>query len=164
MAGMFDNFNKPNTDIPSNVFPEKESAIPIEPKPKNPHVKPYDYKLPFTDYNKEGYITGYWWYEGDQLVLEFDISGEVVIEGNETYIPAEDFVKGKTITLKFYNFRGEEIHSIDYAGSTLITYDIDENETKRFHKGVYTCSLTLWNGNTFNRKIYEQHNCTLTVK
>ena len=176
--GMFDNFNTPSTDIPSNIFPNHENEdkkIPefdLDHIKPNHHVRPYDYKLPFTDYNKEGEITGYWWYEGNQLVLEFEIDGEVVIEGADVYSEARDFLKDKTTTLKFFNFRGEQIYSRDYSYDELkdegdhlsLLFFIDEKITKMFHKGVYSCSLEVTRGNEFALTIFDTHYATLTVK
>lgn len=169
--GMFDNFKKPNTDIPSNIgcFPPKQDGehldeCPVIPKPENPHIKPMEQEIPFVDYNAEGDITGYWWYEGDQLNLEFSIEGEVIIGDSEEYLTAAEFLQNKTITLGFYNFRREKILSVDYPAATTITFEIDERITKLFRKGVYYCQLDLWDGIAFNRTIYKQEDCTLTVK
>lgn len=165
--GMFDEFKTQNNHIPSEECPEKPEEFGLfKPRPpkEHPHLKPYEYERPFEDYNAAGELVGYWWYEGDQLVLEFEIDGEVVIEDEQLYIPAEDFVKGKFLTLKFYNFRMEEVLSRTYDGATTITFDIDKEITKIFHKGVWHCSLDLWDGNSFNRKLYLSEYCTLTVK
>lgn len=171
MGGMFDGFKNPSTDIPENIKPKppEKPGCDLRPCPppecgENPHLKPYKPNIPFEDYNAHGELIGYWWYEGDQLNLEFNIEGEVVIGDSEEYVTAEDFVKDKTITLKIYNFRREELIHIDYEGATTITFEIDDKITKIFKKGVYYCSLDLWNGNSFNRTIYMQENCTLTVK
>lgn len=169
--GMFDNFKKETTDIPSNIgcFPPKQNGehamdCPVVSKPDNPHVKPLEQNIPFTDYNAEGDITGFWWYEFDELILEFNINGEVIIGDGQQYIAAADFLQDKFITLSFYNFRGEQILFCDYDAATTIKFDIDSIITKKFHKGVYTCKLVLWDGNAFSRTIYKQENCTLTVK
>lgn len=64
--GMFDNYKKPNNDIPSNIGcsstqnGEHLSDCPVVSRPENPTVKPIKQNIPFTDYNMEGDITGYW--------------------------------------------------------------------------------------------------------
>lgn len=171
MSGMFDSFKKPTNDIPSNIncFPPKtdgehEELCPSFKPPINPNLKPYKPEIPFEDYNAHGELVGYWWYEGDQIQLEFNIEGEVVIGDSENYITAEEFLQNKKITFKLFNFRREEIISTDYDASTTITFTIDEVLAKKLKKGVYYCSLDIWDGIAFNRTIYTQESCSLTIK
>lgn len=177
MHGMFDDFKKPNSNdesnIPSNIKPPKpeEHKHPCGPEhgpmvkpPFEKPIDPFKRDKPFEDYNAHGELIGYWWYEGDLVSLEFNIEGEVIVADSNEYVTAEDFVKGKTLTLKLLNFRREEIYSVDYEGNTTITFDINDEIAKMLKKGIYYCSLDLWDGVNFNRKIYSPEDCTFTIK
>ena len=214
---MFDTYEHLQDNyIPNNINP-------CPPKKCNDEkLDPCIIKKPYEDYNIEGEVVGYWWYYKDILNLEFNITGDVVVEDNaivytaigekpttETigeidqkaynvvdllswtctaidgdkyhwtedvefdnpeagdrniYITAEDFMKDKQVTVQLYNFRHEPLVLKTYAGSTKIIFAIDKEMSEQLVKGVYYCTLTIWSGDTFNKTIFEQTDCTLTVK
>ncbi len=80
------------------------------------------------------------------------------------YISAEDFIKDKQITFTLYNFRWEEIDTKLYDGSTDINYIIDDELSKKLVKGVYYGKLTIWQGTSLIATIFQQDDCTFTVK
>lgn len=169
MSGMFDNYNHPSPGNPHHHPHHKP-----EPKP-NVSSRP---DKPYESYDENGDICGYWWYEGDTIVLEFAIEGEVtvdqevieVIDGVEnsiikpTTITAEEFVKDKTFTLDIFNFRGEVVLTADIPGSSIIQYAIDIEKAQLLTKGSYTLNLALWDGESFNKTIYSREDCNIIIK
>lgn len=114
--GMFTNYeNLQDNYIPNNICPPTPCPSPCPPESKLQPCKP---KLPYEEYNATGDLIGYWWYYGDTLNLEFNIEGELVVEGNNQYVDASDFLKDKQITVQLFNFRRELIDSKTYAGNT----------------------------------------------
>lgn len=73
--GIFDNYqNLDNTYVPNNLsqlFPKK---IPCH-RPQ--------FKKPFEDYNAEGKLIGYYWYYGNTVSLNFNITGEIIVEDTD---------------------------------------------------------------------------------
>lgn len=160
--GMFTNYeNLQDNYIPNNICPSTPCPNPCPPESKLQPCKP---KLPYEEYNATGELIGYWWYYGDTLNLEFNIEGELVVEGNNQYVDASDFLKDKQITVQLFNFRRELIDSKTYAGNTTIIYPIDKELSKKLVRSVYYCSLTVWKGDDLNNTIFEQQDCTLTVR
>lgn len=174
MSGMFDNYNNPlhgkdceEKPLPTNK-PEQRPCSCVSNRPNKP----------FESYNEKGDVIGYWWYEGDTIALEFTIDGEIIIDqkvveninGEDvirivpTYIPVEDFIKNKVLTFTMYNFRGEPIITKDFESSLDVAFNIDGEYTKLLTKGSYTVSLTLWDGETFNKTIYSKEDCVITIK
>ena len=73
--GIFDNYqNLDNAYVPNNLsqlFPKK---IPCH-RPQ--------FKKPFEDYNAEGKLIGYYWYYGNTVSLNFNITGEIIVEDTD---------------------------------------------------------------------------------
>ena len=74
---MFDTYEHLQDNyIPNNINP-------CPPKKCNDEkLDPCMIKKPYEDYNIEGEVVGYWWYYKDILNLEFNITGDVVVEDN----------------------------------------------------------------------------------
>ena len=175
---MFDNYNnieetKQPCNIPEHAHKEDTDCscggtnvvrpVPVPPLP--PTLEPCRPKVPFESYNAKGELDGYWWYYGDTIVLEFNITGEVVIEGSDEYVTAEDFLLGKKILFTLYDFRREEILHKEYDASTKILFEIDYKLSRELVKGTYYCSLQVYDeDDLFAKTIYAQQDCTLTVK
>ena len=174
MPGMFDNYNNPAPAC--NHMPMHRDCL----KPKNdfnPNISSKPNK-PYESYDEEGNIIGYWWYEGDTVTLDFDIDGEIIadqevieeVNGQPSVsikpvrVPIEDFIIDKQITFNMYNFRGEIIFTQDYEGATNVRFDIDLEKAALLTKGNYTISLSVWDGETFNKTIYSKEDCTITIK
>jgi len=154
MPGMFDNYNNPAPAC--NHMPMHRDCL----KPKNdfnPNISSKPNK-PYESYDEEGNIIGYWWYEGDTVTLDFDIDGEIIadqevieeVNGQPSVsirpvrVPIEDFIIDKQIT--------------------NIRFDIDLEKAALLTKGNYTISLSVWDGETFNKTIYSKEDCTITIK
>ena len=76
--GMFDNYDTINKKYQPNNL---SSAFP-KPNPINDKLSPAQLKKPYEEYNELGQLIGYFWYYGDTLNLEFNLSGEVAIDSN----------------------------------------------------------------------------------
>lgn len=174
MSGMFDNYKNPLHEDDC-----EEKQIPTnKPELNNCICNSNKLRKPFESYDEEGNVIGYWWYEGDTIALEFIIDGEILLDqkiveninGEDvirivpTYIPVEDFIKNKVLTFTMYNFRGEPVITKDFEGSVDIAFNIDGEYTKLLTNGTYTVSLTLWDGETFNKTIYSREDCIITIK
>ena len=61
---MFTNYNYINDNVIPNNNPKKTCSC--------------NYREPFANYNAKGDIIGYYWYFGNTLTLDFNITGEVV--------------------------------------------------------------------------------------
>lgn len=149
--GMFDGFDSNNL---TPAIPEEDTSVLQSSSP----TKPYE------DYNIEGDLIGYWWYYGDAIDLQFDISGEVTFDGSEDYMTAEEFLADKYITIQLFNFRREVVEAHTYAGTTPVVFEIDKELSESLTKGSYYCTLTVWKDNNFNKTLFYQTDATLTVK
>ena len=126
--GMFTGYDTlQNNYIPNN--------LPNCPAPDS-KLTPICPNKPYVDYDINGNVQGYWWYYGDTVNLEFNISGESVYEGEPevtgntitsgttnieptedgNYIDIMDFLADKQILIQLYNFRQEEL-AIDIPDS-----------------------------------------------
>ncbi len=160
MTTIFDNYaNISDSYIPTNTETINNDCSKLD---------PCKAKIPFADYNAAGELVGYWWYYGDTLNLEFTISGEVIVDQGtdetSTYTTAEDYLSDKQVKVCLYNFRMELIDTKVFDGATTITYEIDEELSKKLVKGVYYCSLSIYNGTGLIETLLGQSDCTLTVK
>ena len=119
--GMFTGYDT----LQSNYIPNNLPNCPS----KSSKLDPIYPNKPYVDYDAFGNVQGYWWYYGDTVNLEFNISGEAVYEGipeiidepeiiGETntspnaignYINVSDFLSDKEILIQLYNFRQEEL-------------------------------------------------------
>lgn len=174
--GMFDNYENITDNKQPNNLPKPPVCKPddnicddvcqVRPVPTPaPTLEPCKPRVPFESYNAKGELDGYWWYYGDTMALEFNITGEVVIEGSDAYVTAEDFLKDKKILFTLFDFRREEILTKEYDGNTKIVFDIDYKLSHELVKGTYYCSLQVYDENElFVKTIYAQQDCTLTVK
>lgn len=168
--GMFDNYeNIASNYIPNNLMPK---CSPCSPKQNCSCIDPCKTNKPYyADYNIEGELIGYWWYYGNALNLEFTIEGEVTLEDSSEYIPAEDFVKGKKVTMKIYNFRREVIYTTfldiadDAEKANTVTFEIDQELSNKMVKGVYYCSLNLSDEKLgFDQTVLQLDECTINVR
>ena len=126
--GMFTNYeNIPASYIPCN---EKESIACKE-----------RYINPMEEYNAKGELIGYSWMYGDNIVLEFCTSGEVIFDGY--YEDASTYLKDKKLLLEIFDFRYENIYSDEIDAETEAKFYINYEQSKQLVKGVYTCRLTL---------------------
>ena len=83
--------------------------------------------------------------------------------GTAVYVSAEDFLADKHVEVKLYNFRMEPVYTKIYDGTSKIILPITADLSKQLKRGIYYCSLTVFNDNV-NLKIFDSHDCILNVK
>ena len=75
--GMFLNYqNIADNYMPNNLI----NAFPL--KVKDSKLNPTDASKPYEEYNTKGELDGYFWRYGDTLNLEFNLDGEITLEGD----------------------------------------------------------------------------------
>lgn len=84
-------------------------------------------------------------------------------EGKSVYITASDYLADKQIEVTLYNFRMEPIHNEVFKGQPKIIFPITTELSKKLLKGIYYCSLTVFN-ESVNLPIFSSTDCTLLVK
>lgn len=132
---MFENYeNIPTSYIPNNMMPQRPA----------PSVA----KSPMTVYNAKGDFVGYTWKYGDEIVLNFLISGNVIYDDsgdleNTFYETAEQYLEGKYLIFELFNFRYEVAWIGKQYASTNAKFYIDQNCSKHLLPGVYKGRLTL---------------------
>ncbi len=80
------------------------------------------------------------------------------------YISAQSFLKDKQISVRLFNFRGEELDIKTYAGSADIKYTIDKELSDTLLPSVYKCTVTIWSDEGLSKEILSKQDCVLTVK
>lgn len=81
----------------------------------------------------------------------------------KVYISAEDYLKDKFIDVTLYNFRMEPIHTYTTSATASIIFPIDKDLSKTLVKGIYYCSVQVYNEEvSFN--IFDSNDCKLLVK
>lgn len=130
--GMFENYqNIPNSYIPCNRH--------------YPKYYPCNKKEPLEEYDAKGNFIGYSWNYRDNIILEFNTQGNVVYDddGNDFYEEAEDYLNGKTMILKLYNFRGEVSCEASLPAATIVKFQADSKTYPDLVPGTYNYTLTL---------------------
>ena len=156
MTDMFTGYDNLSSQYtPSNLNPPFEKPKPIVSNVIN---------KPFEQYDEFGNLIGYWWYYGDTRNLEFDIYGEMVVNEEDIYVDASDFLEDKEIIVTIYNFRKEPIATQLFEGKTKIIFPINQTLSLEMVKGVYYCSLTVQNKNEYKQSFNFREELVLTVK
>lgn len=161
MNSMFDNYqNISDMYIPSNrpTCPPPEKCCPnLDPcKPTRPY---------YADYDVEGNLVGYWWYYGNTFDLEFNIEGEYTFEETLQWVPANDFMKGKMVTMNLYNFRREIIYTeVVKADSSKVIFPVNQELSNKLVRGIYYCSLNVSDDTGFDQTVLQMEDCVLNVK
>ena len=119
---------------------------------------------PYAEYDADGYQTGYFWYHGDTINLQFTIDGDVTDEENSTYQTADEFLSDKKVVVTLYNFRYQVIDEKVFDGNSVITYEIDSELSQKIIPGVYYCSLKIIQDTTTIYTLFGPDDCVFTVK
>lgn len=98
----------------------------------------------------------YIWEEDSEFT--YDETSDVSI-----YVSAEDFLSDKHLEVTIYNFRMEPIHQKTFKGASKIVVPITTELSKYMKKGLYYCSLVVFNED-IRLPIFDSHDCTLLVK
>ena len=80
------------------------------------------------------------------------------------YISAADYLKDKKVEVTLYNFRMEPIHKELYPhAAPTIVFKIDRELSNLLPKGIYHCSVTVFNDDVCYT-IFDTNDCDLLVK
>lgn len=79
------------------------------------------------------------------------------------YISAEDYLKDKKVEVTLYNFRREPICKKLYNAAPTIVFAIDRELSAAMPKGIYYCSVTVFNDEVCYT-IFDSNDCNLLVK
>ena len=174
MANIFENYqNIPNDYTPNNlikVIEVKETSNKlVSCLPNKPHEI----------YNIKDELIGYGWNYGDTISLQFQLIGKFdtttspiyyivgqentdLPEGERTLVSAEDFVKGRTVRVRVFNFRAETVFEQWREGNALITLNITDDFYNKIPKGVYYLVIDVI-GET-KATIFNMSDCILMIK
>lgn len=83
--------------------------------------------------------------------------------GKSVYVSANDYLKDKSVIVTLYNFRMEEIYNQIFAGTTRVRLEIDKQFSESLSKGVYYCSLKVFDDNV-NITVFDIKDCVLNIK
>ena len=81
----------------------------------------------------------------------------------KVYIPAESYLKDKHVEVTLYNFRMEPICKKLYDAAPTIIFGIDKELSKKLVRGIYYCSVTVFNDEVAY-KIFDTTDGSLLVK
>ena len=131
-------------------------------------------RLPYEVYDKEGNLSGYYWYYGDTIELHFIIDGEVTADSatangvsvETVYTTAEEYLSDKNAKICIYSsLRYEPVLETVLSASTDIKLIIDEETSKKLLRGTYYITLTIFKDNeSILVPIIENKQCTITIK
>lgn len=102
--------------------------------------------------------------DSDNYIWEEDEVFEYDEESNKSiYVSAEQFLEDKFVELILYNFRLEPIYKEITKAGTSVIFGIDSELSKKLLKGVYYCSLAVFNDDMY-KSVFTTHDCTFLVK
>ena len=85
------------------------------------------------------------------------------ISERKVYIPAESYLKDKSVEVTLYNFRMEPICKKLYTAQPTIVFTIDKELSEKLVKGIYYCSVQVFNDEV-SAKIFDTTDGCLIVK
>lgn len=80
----------------------------------------------------------YIWEEDEEFT--YPVGGD-----KKVYIPASTYLKDKKVEVTLYNFRNEPICKKLYDAAPTIVFNIDKELSEQLVRGVYYCSVTVFN-------------------
>ena len=83
--------------------------------------------------------------------------------GTPVFITASKYLEDKQVSVTLYNFRREPIYTTTFPGNTRVVLAIDKDLSARMMKGIYYCSLTVFNDN-INTPVFLPSDCVLLVR
>ena len=99
----------------------------------------------------------YYWQEDEEF--DHDREGST----DSIYVSAKEYLSGKKLEFSVYNFRHEPIYTKLFDGTSSLVVTIDSDLSKRFLKGIYTCSLTVVD-DFVRTSVFNTTDCILLVK
>lgn len=102
--------------------------------------------------------------EDNYYVWEQDLEFEYdECSSTSIYVPAQEYLLGKYVELTLYNFRMEPIYQESTKAGTSVLFEIDQELSAKMVKGIYYCSLSVYNSD-MRKTIFTAKDCTLLVK
>lgn len=98
----------------------------------------------------------YGWTEDDEFTYSENSPKHV-------YIDASTYLADKSVEVALYNFRMECVCNKTFDGASKIIFEIDSELSNKLNKGIYYCSLTVFN-DKIRLPIFNSHDCVLSVK
>lgn len=110
-----------------------------------PYMRP---KLPLVAYNALNEPAGYTWNYGDTVYLEFNTTGNVVYEDQDSKPTgfsesAADYLKGKKFQVLVYNFRYNLVAQCETEAAETVRVLSDSFYPSSLVPGTYTLQLNL---------------------
>ena len=157
---MFDTYKElPEGYIPNNIKPTDNLSCAY---PTN-KLEPCRPTKPYEEYNTEGQLIGYYWYYGDEVNLEFNISGELTLLTDEYFIQLNELLSSKKAVIRLLDFRNNIIVEKVLDASTNVVFQVDKELSKQLVRGVYYCTLTIV-GDDFQKTIFSNEDAVFNVK
>lgn len=158
MIDMFTNYqNLSENYIPNNLYQQLTKPCSYT------KLDICDLTRPYELYDAKGELEGYYWYYGNNIVLEFNIEGDINEITSDGFIDLQDYLKDKVATLYIYNFRNEALYQKTIQADSTVVFEIDSEASKKLVKGVYTCELLIANSKV-SHTAFGQDDCTFLVK
>lgn len=79
------------------------------------------------------------------------------------YISASDYLKDKYISVTIFNFKMKPVYTVTFKGDPKIILSIDKDISSKLLKGIYYCSLDVFN-DKIKLPIFGIKDCVLLVK
>ncbi len=98
--------------------------------------------MPLEMYNINNELIGFGWNQGDPIVLEFVVTGQVMYDDG-TYVDAETYLKNKNYQFELFNFRYEKVFETVTNSNNIIDINIGSELSAKLYKGMYYGKLTL---------------------
>ena len=98
----------------------------------------------------------YAWKEDSEFIYDESSTRSV-------FVSAATYLKDKMIDVVIYNFRREPVHVQTFNGATKVICPITADLSNKLVKGIYYCSLTVYN-DTMKLPIFSNEDCVLLVK
>ena len=158
---MFENYQNINTQYTPNNYQDVFGG-----NGANDSLQPATPNKPFEVKDRFGNVTGYFWYYKDSVVLSFEIEGEYVAEGNDTYYDVDDVLSGCNATLTIYDtIRYNIIDQITLPASKCIDFTIAGELSEKMIKGKYNVSLIISNDDlNYRETVFGSGTCIFEVR
>lgn len=113
----------------------------------------------------------YYWMKGETIKLTWDIDGDVKNDADNTYVDAEEFMEGKSVRIKMFDYMGRKIKewTIQNPGTTVeILIDNDEEKGDFFARdlstGTYQISVAVYNNIGMVLELVRRTDCIVEVR
>ena len=152
MSNIFTNYN----NVPENYIPNNIDQPPIIKKECN---------IPLEIYNAKGEFVGLTWNNCDNILLNFNISGNVTYDSG-IYEDAETYLAGKKLQIIFYDFKYFALFNDIFDANINAIYEISEDTQKNvLIPGIYYLQLNLLDDtNNISLTLISPEECQVIIK